>query len=79
MAGLDLRPCGDPAETGVTLGVQVDVADAGAVAAAVTRVEDELGPVEGLVTAAGIYEMAPSRRSTTPGGSGCSAWTCPAP
>jgi 2-hydroxycyclohexanecarboxyl-CoA dehydrogenase len=29
------------------------------VAAAVARVESELGPVEALVTAAGIYEMAP--------------------
>lgn len=59
VAGLDLRQCGERAETGVTLSVQVDVTDADAVAAAVARVEDELGPVEGLVTAAGIYEIAP--------------------
>jgi 2-hydroxycyclohexanecarboxyl-CoA dehydrogenase len=59
VAGLDLRPCGDLAQTGVTLSVQADVTDAGAVAGAVARVEDELGPVEALVTAAGIYEIAP--------------------
>jgi NAD(P)-dependent dehydrogenase (short-subunit alcohol dehydrogenase family) len=54
VAGLDLR-----SSHGVDLAVEVDVTDAGAVAAAVTRVEAELGPIEVLVTAAGIYEMAP--------------------
>lgn len=54
VAGFDLR-----ASAGVDLAVQVDVTDADAVAAAVGRVEDELGPVAELVTAAGIYEMAP--------------------
>ena len=54
VAGLDLRQ-----SDGVDLAVEVDVTDADAVTAAVTRVETELGPVEVLVTAAGIYEMAP--------------------
>ncbi len=54
VAGLDLRP-----STGVDLAVAVDVTDAAAVAAAVDRIEADLGPVEVLVTAAGIYEMAP--------------------
>jgi len=54
VAGFDLRP-----SSGVDLAVEVDVTDADAVAAAVGRVESELGPVEALVTAAGIYEMAP--------------------
>ena len=54
VAGLDLR-----SSSGVDLAVEVDVTDATAVATAVARVEDELGPVRELVTAAGIYEMAP--------------------
>ena len=54
VAGLDLRPTTRP-----DLGIEVDVTDAAAVTAAVARVERELGPVAELVTAAGIYEMAP--------------------
>lgn len=54
VAGLDLQP-----SDGVDLAVEVDVTDAAAVATAVARVERELGPVDELVTAAGIYEMAP--------------------
>ena len=54
VAGLDLRP-----SEGLDLSVEVDVTDAAAVAAAVQRVEGGLGPVQELVTAAGIYEMAP--------------------
>ncbi len=54
VAGLDLRP-----SAGVDLAIEVDVTDADAVTAAVARVETDLGPVEALVTAAGIYEMAP--------------------
>ena len=54
VAGLDLRP-----SEGVDLSVEVDVTDAAAVAAAVHRIEEQLGPVQELVTAAGIYEMAP--------------------
>ena len=54
VAGLDLRP-----SEGADLAVEVDVTDADAVTAAVDRVETRLGPVEVLVTAAGIYEMAP--------------------
>lgn len=55
VAGLDLQP-----SAGVDLGVEADVTDAAAVASAVARVERELGPVQELVTAAGIYEMAPA-------------------
>jgi 2-hydroxycyclohexanecarboxyl-CoA dehydrogenase len=54
VAGLDLRR-----SEGVDLAAEVDVTDADAVAAAIARVESELGPVDVLVTAAGIYEMAP--------------------
>jgi 2-hydroxycyclohexanecarboxyl-CoA dehydrogenase len=54
VAGLDLRPADD-----VALALVVDVSSATAVAAAVARVEAELGPVDALVTAAGVYEMAP--------------------
>jgi 2-hydroxycyclohexanecarboxyl-CoA dehydrogenase len=41
------------------LSLVADVRDAAAVAAAVDRVEDELGPIAALVTAAGHYEQAP--------------------
>ena len=54
VAGLDLRPSED-----VALSLEVDVTDAGAVAAALERVEFQLGAVDVLVTAAGIYEMLP--------------------
>ncbi|MDP9406519.1 MAG: SDR family NAD(P)-dependent oxidoreductase [Actinomycetota bacterium] len=54
VAGLDLRP-----SEGLDLGIEVDVTDGAAVTSAVARVERELGPVAELVTAAGIYEMAP--------------------
>jgi 2-hydroxycyclohexanecarboxyl-CoA dehydrogenase len=54
VAGLDLRP-----SPSVDLGLEVDVTDAAAVDACVARVEQELGPVDALVTAAGIYEMLP--------------------
>jgi 2-hydroxycyclohexanecarboxyl-CoA dehydrogenase len=54
VAGLDLRPT-----PSVDLALEVDVTDAAAVEACVGRVEDELGPVDALVTAAGVYEMLP--------------------
>jgi 2-hydroxycyclohexanecarboxyl-CoA dehydrogenase len=54
VAGLDLRP-----SPSVDLGLEVDVTDAAAVDTCVARVEEELGPVDALVTAAGIYEMLP--------------------
>jgi NAD(P)-dependent dehydrogenase (short-subunit alcohol dehydrogenase family) len=54
VAGLDLRP-----SAGTALAVQVDVTDAAAVATAVDRVEHEVGPVDALVTAAGVYEVVP--------------------
>src|SRR5882757_10278250 len=53
VAGLDRNPSDTP------LTLRVDVADSAAVAAAVGRVEAELGPVEALVTAAGHYQMVP--------------------
>src|SRR5919197_4384975 len=53
VASLDL----DEAE-GVDLSVRTDVAEPAAVEAAVARAEEELGPVEVAVTAAGYYERA---------------------
>jgi NAD(P)-dependent dehydrogenase (short-subunit alcohol dehydrogenase family) len=53
VASLDL----DEAD-GVDLALRADVADAGAVEAAVARAEAKLGPVEVVVTAAGYYERA---------------------
>jgi|tagenome__1003787_1003787.scaffolds.fasta_scaffold20768845_2 2-hydroxycyclohexanecarboxyl-CoA dehydrogenase len=54
IAALDLSPAKDAA-----LSLEVDVADADAVEAAVARAADELGPVEVAVTAAGFYERRP--------------------
>lgn len=54
VVGLDLHPSG-----GSDRSVEVDVTDPAAVARAVALVEDEDGPVDVVVTAAGIYEMAP--------------------
>lgn len=54
VAGLDLAPA-----NGVALSLQGDVADRGAVESAVQRAVDELGPVELLVTAAGVHHMVP--------------------
>lgn len=54
VAGLDLL-----LSEGVDLALEVDVSDAHAMASAVGRVERECGSVDELVTAAGIYEMAP--------------------
>lgn len=53
VAGLDLRP------SATDLGLEVDITSAAATSQAVQRVEDELGPVDVLVTAAGVYEMLP--------------------
>ena len=39
----------------VDLAFEVDVRDAGAIEDAVARTEDQLGPVEYLMTAAGVY------------------------
>jgi 2-hydroxycyclohexanecarboxyl-CoA dehydrogenase len=53
VAGYDLRPCdADLSRTG-------DVTDSAAVAAAVSDITRQLGPVRALVTAAGYYEMVP--------------------
>jgi 2-hydroxycyclohexanecarboxyl-CoA dehydrogenase len=51
VAGLDLR------RSQTDLSIQVDVTVAADVAESVRRVENELGAVDVLVTAAGIYEM----------------------
>ncbi len=51
IAGLDLAEA-----TGCDLSVGVDVADAAAVEAAFATIEERLGPVAALVTAAGFYE-----------------------
>jgi NAD(P)-dependent dehydrogenase (short-subunit alcohol dehydrogenase family) len=59
VAGLDLR------ESATELSVQADVSDRAAVAAAVGRARDELGPITALLTAAGIYEMTPVADITT--------------
>lgn len=53
VAGLDLR------ESQTELSLTGDVADREAVAGAAARARDELGVVDALVTAAGIYEMLP--------------------
>jgi NAD(P)-dependent dehydrogenase (short-subunit alcohol dehydrogenase family) len=53
VAGLDMRP------SGWDLGLEVDVSAPDAVGAAVTRVSDELGPVDAVVSAAGHYEIVP--------------------
>jgi NAD(P)-dependent dehydrogenase (short-subunit alcohol dehydrogenase family) len=52
VAGIDLR-----AAESVELSLIVDVADQDAVATAMSRAEQQLGPLEALVTAAGYYEM----------------------
>jgi NAD(P)-dependent dehydrogenase (short-subunit alcohol dehydrogenase family) len=63
VAGLDLRAAAD-----VELPLEVDVADAAAVTAAVREAERRLGPVGSAVTAAGYYE----RRAMGPGAA--AAW-----
>jgi 2-hydroxycyclohexanecarboxyl-CoA dehydrogenase len=63
VASLDLDEAHD-----VDLALRADVADAGAVEAAVAHAESELGPVAVVVTAAGYYERAPL------GGIGVAAW-----
>jgi NAD(P)-dependent dehydrogenase (short-subunit alcohol dehydrogenase family) len=54
VAGFDLQ-----AAAAVDLAFEVDVRDAGAIEDAVARTEDQLGPVEYLMTAAGVYELFP--------------------
>ncbi len=53
VAGVDLRPSHWDAS------YEVDVADPGAVSAAVAAAERDLGPLQATVSAAGHYEMAP--------------------
>ncbi len=54
VAGFDLHTAED-----VDLAFEVDVRDAEAIEDAVARTEDQLGPVEYLMTAAGVYELFP--------------------
>ncbi|MGI8616321.1 MAG: SDR family NAD(P)-dependent oxidoreductase, partial [Actinomycetota bacterium] len=54
VAGFDLHAAED-----VDLAFEVDVRDAEAIEDAVARTEDQLGPVEYLMTAAGVYELFP--------------------
>lgn len=54
VAGLDLRVAEDAA-----LAIEVDVRDRAAVTDAAGRAAAELGPIELLVTAAGVYEQVP--------------------
>src|SRR4029450_7751076 len=53
VAGVDLNP------SEAELSVQADVTDRAAVRAAVDRAVKELGPPDVMITAAGVYEMAP--------------------
>jgi 2-hydroxycyclohexanecarboxyl-CoA dehydrogenase len=53
VAGLDLD------RSGTELALQADVSDREAVRTAADRIANELGPPDLLVTAAGVYEMAP--------------------
>ncbi len=54
VAGLDLR-----AAVNAALAIQVDVRDRAAVTDAAARAAADLGPIELLVTAAGVYEQVP--------------------
>jgi 2-hydroxycyclohexanecarboxyl-CoA dehydrogenase len=54
VAGLDLNAAED-----VDLAFEVDVREADAVHDAVARTEEQLGPVDHLMTAAGVYELFP--------------------
>ena len=54
VAGLDLHAAAD-----VDLAFEVDVRDGAAIEDAVARTEAELGPVDHLMTAAGVYELFP--------------------
>jgi NAD(P)-dependent dehydrogenase (short-subunit alcohol dehydrogenase family) len=51
VAGLDLN------QSDTDLSIEVDVTEAADVVAATQRVEKELGPIQVVVTAAGVYEM----------------------
>lgn len=63
VASLDLHQAQD-----VELAISVDVRDADEVEAAVDRVERELGPIDHLLTAAGVFELSPI------GGTGPEVW-----
>ena len=54
VASFDLHAAGD-----VDAAFELDVRDADAVEDAVARTEEQLGPVDHLLTAAGVYELVP--------------------
>ncbi len=54
VAGFDLRPVPN-----CSLSISLDMSDSSSVSDAVGRVEAELGPIGGVVSAAGYYEMLP--------------------
>jgi 2-hydroxycyclohexanecarboxyl-CoA dehydrogenase len=54
VASIDLHAAGD-----VDAAFELDVRDADAIEDAVARTEEQLGPVEYLLTAAGVYELLP--------------------
>ncbi|HEX7247098.1 MAG TPA: SDR family oxidoreductase [Actinomycetota bacterium] len=58
-AGLEIASLDLHEATDVDLSLSVDVREADAVDAAVDRVERELGPIDHLLTAAGVYELSP--------------------
>lgn len=58
VASLDLHEAGD-----VELSISVDVRDADEVETAIDRVETQLGPIDHLLTAAGVYELSPIGRT----------------
>lgn len=58
VASLDLHEAGD-----VELSISVDVRDADEVETAIDRVETQLGPIDHVLTAAGVYELSPIGRT----------------
>ncbi|TGD84549.1 SDR family oxidoreductase [Mycolicibacterium sp. CH28] len=54
VAGLDLKPAQE-----LPAAVAVDVSDSAQVHRAVGAIREQLGPIQALVNAAGLYEMAP--------------------
>jgi NAD(P)-dependent dehydrogenase (short-subunit alcohol dehydrogenase family) len=59
VAAADLAFPDAPAPDGAALAVPIDVADEASVDAAMTRVEQELGPIDVLVTCAGVFREMP--------------------
>ena len=74
VAGVDLHAASD-----ADVSFELDVRDADAVEDAVARTEEQLGPVEYLMSAAGVYELVPLGEIGPMGGSGCSRSTSTGP